>query len=47
MFSDIDDCLHNNCISEQTDGCVDGVGAYTCDCVRGYDGDQCQNSKNV
>ena len=39
---DIDDCATFPCQNDGT--CVDGVGDYTCTCMTGYDGKNCQNS---
>ena len=39
---DIDDCSTNPCQNGGT--CADGVNEYTCTCVTGYNGDNCQTS---
>ena len=41
--TDIDECASDPCENGGT--CVDKVNAYTCDCVKGFDGDTCQISK--
>ena len=44
LVVDIDDCAGNNqCGSHGS--CVDGVNSFTCNCVTGYTGDFCANSK--
>ena len=45
LFSDIDECLivPNPCENGAT--CVDNVGSYTCSCLAGYEGPNCQDSK--
>ena len=41
--ADIDDCSPNPC---QNGGlCADGIDGYTCACVPGYSGTNCQTSK--
>ena len=44
-FSDIDECLTvpNPCENGAT--CVDNDGSYTCTCLAGYEGPNCQDSK--
>ena len=42
-FTDIDDCVSNQCMFNGT--CVDGVADYTCDCVDGFRGKHCEESK--
>ncbi len=42
MFSDGDECLSTPCLHGT---CVDEVNEYRCECVNGYDGLQCDNSK--
>ena len=44
-FSDIDECLAvpNPCENGAT--CVDNDGFYTCSCLAGYEGPNCQDSK--
>ena len=44
LFIDVNDCAPNNPC--QNNGvCVDGVNTFTCLCVPGFDGNQCQNSE--
>lgn len=40
---DVNDCVGDPCQNGGT--CVDGVNAFTCTCVTGYDGVNCENSK--
>ena len=40
MFLDIDECASNPCQNGGT--CHDDIDSYTCDCVPGYEGDDCQ-----
>ena len=40
---DIDDCLSQPCQNNGT--CQDRVNDYTCDCVVGFNGTNCENSK--
>ena len=42
---DIDDCASEPCHNSGT--CIDGVGMFTCQCVTGYTGDQCETSEGV
>ena len=42
--SDIDDCSSSSCLNGAT--CVDGVNSFKCQCVKGYDGDRCENGKS-
>ncbi|XP_060565064.1 neurogenic locus notch homolog protein 2-like isoform X2 [Ruditapes philippinarum] len=39
--TDIDECTPNQCQNSGT--CVDGINAYTCTCLPGYNGDNCEN----
>ena len=39
-FTDIDDCDPNPCENGGT--CTDGINAYKCECLAGYEGDDCQ-----
>ena len=39
-FIDIDDCVGHTCVNGAT--CVDGVNSFTCDCVLGYEGTNCE-----
>ena len=43
ILVDIDDCTPDPCQNGGT--CTDGVASYTCGCVNGYDGTDCENSK--
>lgn len=44
MHTDIDDCLPNPCQNNAT--CTDLVNDYQCNCVSGFNGTTCENSKN-
>ena len=41
-FSDINDCLPNPCMNEGT--CSDRIDGYSCSCVAGYTGQNCEIS---
>ena len=41
--SDIHDCLPDSCQNGGT--CRDGINSYTCDCVTGYTGDNCETGE--
>ena len=41
---DINECADNMCVASHTANCLDGVNSFTCDCVLGYDGRNCENS---
>ena len=43
FVTDIDDCSPNPCLNGGS--CSDGVNSYTCSCVAGYSGNNCQTSK--
>ena len=43
-IADINECASNPCQNGGT--CTDGINQYTCACVPGYDGAECQNSKS-
>ena len=43
--SDTDECASLPCQNGGT--CVDGVDLYTCSCLPGYEGEQCQTSKSA
>ena len=45
LFVDIDECATSPCQNGGT--CTDGVNSYTCACVAGYDGAECQNSTYI
>ena len=40
MISDIDECLSNPC--DNAAPCTDGIDKYTCTCIPGYEGVNCQ-----
>ena len=40
-FLDIDDCASNPCENGGT--CNDDVDSYTCECVPGFNGPNCEN----
>ena len=40
---DIDDCGNISCLNGGT--CIDGVNSFNCQCVKGYNGDRCENGK--
>ena len=42
-ITDIDDCASNPCKFNGT--CIDEITDYTCDCVDGYRGKSCEESK--
>lgn len=42
--TDIDDCLPDPCENNGT--CTDLINDYHCDCVAGYNGTICENSKH-
>ena len=42
-FPDINECVSNSCVNGGT--CFDGVARYTCTCVTGYTGTNCQTSE--
>ena len=43
FISDINNCEPNPCQNDGT--CTDGVDTYTCSCVTGFEGSECQTSK--
>ena len=49
MFPDMDECSSNPCAHRGT--CIDGVNSFTCLCIEGYTGHDCetgiQKNKNV
>jgi len=40
MFPDIDECNSSPCVHKGT--CIDGVNSFTCSCVEGYTGRDCE-----
>ena len=42
-FTDINECESNPCQFNGT--CSDEIGDYTCDCVDGFQGKSCEESK--
>ena len=42
---DIDECTSSPC--QNGGSCIDQINAYTCDCVDGYDGMNCENGTNA
>lgn len=44
MHTDIDDCLPNPCQNNGT--CTDFVNEFQCTCVAGFNGTNCESSKN-
>ena len=40
---DIDECVSNPC--ENSGTCADAVNSYTCSCVAGFTGTNCETSK--
>ncbi len=43
-FTDINECASNPCRNGGT--CVDGINSYTCQCVQGYFGTNCEIGKH-
>ena len=43
-FLDIDDCATNPC--QNGGSCTDQINGYTCNCVDGYDGTNCETGNN-
>ena len=43
MFAEIDECSPNPC--ENGGSCIDAIGDYSCTCISGYTGTNCQNGK--
>ena len=43
FLTDINECDPNPCQNEGT--CVDGIDSYTCTCVAGYTGINCETSE--
>ncbi|XP_033111312.1 neuropilin-1-like [Anneissia japonica] len=42
---DVDDCVAGVC--QNSGRCIDGLGGYTCDCLFGFDGDNCDQETGV
>ena len=40
FYLDVDDCMFNPC--ENGGNCTDGVNEYSCKCVHGYIGTDCE-----
>ena len=40
IFLDIDECESNPCANRGT--CIDGINSFTCSCVKGYTGHDCE-----
>jgi hypothetical protein len=45
LIKDIDDCSPSPCENGGT--CIDEVDSYTCQCVPGFDGDNCENGMKI
>ena len=45
VFVDIDECASSPCQNGGT--CNDAVNSYTCQCVPGYTGSNCEIGKNL
>ena len=43
LFPDIDECASSPCQNGGT--CIDDLNAYTCNCIPGYEGDNCEIGK--
>ena len=43
FMTDIDECSSNPCLNGAT--CVDGTNGYTCTCVAGYTGTNCETGE--
>ena len=42
-FTDIDDCVSNDCANGAT--CVDDTNQYSCTCAKGFTGKLCESGK--
>ena len=42
-YSDINECSPNPCLNSGT--CIDGVNSYTCKCLAGYVGKNCETGE--
>ena len=47
ILIDIDDCPGNTCVSVHLHACEDGINSYTCRCLQGYNGTNCENGENI
>ena len=45
FLKDIDECASNPCQNGGT--CNDGINAYSCDCVPGHAGDNCEIGNDI
>ena len=45
FLTDIDECESNPC--QNGGACTDAVNAFTCACMAGYEGTECQTSKSL
>ena len=43
LYSDINECSPNPCLNSGT--CIDGVNSYTCKCLAGYVGKNCETGE--
>ena len=43
--TDIDECQISPCQNNATCTSIDGVNGYSCECVAGYTGDDCETGK--
>ena len=44
-FLDVNECESSPCKNGGT--CIDGVDLYTCQCLAGYSGDDCETSESL
>ena len=45
LFSDINECDTDPC--ENSGTCENTIGSFNCTCAAGYDGDTCENGKDI
>ena len=45
LLSDINECDANPC--DNNGACYNTMGSFTCTCAAGYDGETCQNGKEL
>ena len=45
IFLDVDECGSNPCAHNGT--CIDGVNSFTCSCVAGYTGHDCDTGTQL